>query len=118
MDGACWPATPSSRACGSRRSKLSPQPPAHAPGAPPAHAPAGGGPHAGLRTAWRSPLHEVRPAPLAAREPAARDRLLPREELDGVGAVGVEVAEERVLPAGEREERDGGRDADVDAHHP
>src|SRR5438046_7450843 len=36
-------------------------------------------------------------------------------ELDGVAALGVEVAEEAVLPAAEREERHGRGDADVDA---
>src|SRR6266542_3789010 len=62
-------------------------------------------------------LHEVHPAPLPAREPPARDGLLAGVELDRVGAVGVEVAEEGVLPAGEREEGDGGGNADVDADH-
>src|SRR3954467_2877492 len=54
---------------------------------------------------------------LAAGEVAARDGLLARVELDGVRAVRVQVAEERVLPAREREEGDGRRDPDVDADH-
>ena len=49
-------------------------------------------------------------------EPARGDRLLAREEIDRVLPVGVEVAE-AVLPAGEREERDRRRDADVDSDH-
>ena len=61
--------------------------------------------------------YEVRPGALAGGEPAARDGLLAGVELDGVGAVGVQVAEEAVLPAGEREERDRRGDADVDADH-
>src|SRR4051794_38441563 len=65
-----------------------------------------------------SPLDEVRAARLAAGEEAAGDGLLAREELDRVAPVGVQVAEEGVLPTREREERDRGRDADVDADHP
>src|SRR3954469_12514279 len=60
-------------------------------------------------------LDEVAPVALAAREEAARDGLLARVELDRVRAVGVEVAEEAVLPAGEREEGDRGGHADVHA---
>src|SRR4051794_18583095 len=59
-----------------------------------------------------SALYEVRTAALASREPPARDGLLARIELDRVGPVRVQVAEERVLPAAEREERDGSGDAD------
>src|ERR671922_2528680 len=62
-------------------------------------------------------LDEVRAGAPPAREPAARDRLLSRVELDSVRAVSVQVAKERVLPARERKERHGGRDADVDADH-
>src|SRR4051812_4541557 len=62
-------------------------------------------------------LDEVRPAAGAAREPAARHGLLAGVELDRVGPVGVQVAQERVLPAREREERDRGGDPDVDADH-
>ncbi len=50
--------------------------------------------------------------------PATRDHLLAGVEVDGVGAVGVEVAVHRVLPAGEGEPGDRGGDADVDAEHP
>src|SRR5215216_4211734 len=78
--------------------------------------PHGGGTHPRRRAVMlirRSALDEVRAAALAAREPAARDRLLAREELHGVRPVGVQVAEEGVLPAAEREERDRRRHADV-----
>src|SRR5215204_4486529 len=64
----------------------------------------------------RSGLYEIASG-LATREPPARDGLLARVELDRVGAVRVQVAEERVLPAREREERDRRRDADVDPDH-
>src|SRR3954451_7726246 len=62
-------------------------------------------------------LDEVRAVALAAGEVAARDGLLARVEVDGVGAVRVQVTQERVLPAREREERDRRGDADVDADH-
>src|SRR3954453_22057785 len=65
-----------------------------------------------------SVLDEVRAVALPAREEAAGDRLLARVEVDGVGAVGVQVAQEAVLPAAEREEGHRRRDADVDADHP
>src|SRR5829696_796838 len=68
-------------------------------------------------TLMKSALDEVGAAALAAGEPARGDGLLARVELDRVGAVGVQVAEERVLPAREREEGDGRGDADVDADH-
>ena len=58
------------------------------------------------------------PDALAAREPAAGDRLLAGEELHRVGAVRVQVAQEGVLPAREGEERHGRGHADVHAHHP
>ena len=48
---------------------------------------------------------EVAAAAVAGGEVPAGHRLLPGEELDRVGAVGMEVAEEAVLPAAEREER-------------
>src|SRR5688572_33316992 len=64
-----------------------------------------------------SVLDEVA-AGLAAREVARRDGLLARVEIDRVGAVRVEVAEEAVLPAREREEGNRGRHADVHADHP
>src|SRR5256885_11056440 len=67
-------------------------------------------------TATLGPLDEE-PAGLASREEPRRDRLLARVELDRVGAVRVQVAEERALPAGEREEGDRRRDADVDPDH-
>ena len=56
-------------------------------------------------------------AGLAAREVARRDGLLAGVEVDRVAAVGVEVAEERALPAREREEGHRGGDADVHADH-
>src|SRR5256885_16752848 len=68
-------------------------------------------------TATLGPLDEE-PAGLAAGEEPRRDRLLARVELDRVGAVGVQVAEEAALPAREREEGDRGRHAHVDADHP
>ena len=50
-------------------------------------------------------------------EPPAHDYLLLGVEADGIFAVGVEVAEEGVLPTGEGEERHRGGDAYVDADH-
>jgi hypothetical protein len=55
---------------------------------------------------------EVTAVVLAAGEVAAGDGLLAGEELDSVGAVGVEVAEEAGLPAREGEEGDGSGDTD------
>src|ERR1035438_1951367 len=49
--------------------------------------------------------------------PAGHDYFLLGVEADGVFAVGVEVAEEGVFPAGEGEERHGGGDSYVDADH-
>src|SRR5581483_3583090 len=66
----------------------------------------------------RSALDEVRAAPLSAREPPARDGLLARVELNRVGAVRMQVAEEAVLPAAEREEGDRRRHPDVHPDHP
>ena len=56
---------------------------------------------------------------MAAREilARARDRLLAGEELDSVGAVGVEVTEEGCLPAREGEEGNRSSHADVDPDH-
>src|SRR3954467_14648937 len=48
---------------------------------------------------------------------ALGDDLLAREELHGIRAVGVQVAVDRVLPAGEREPGDGRRYTDVHAEH-
>src|ERR1022692_3538922 len=56
-------------------------------------------------------------APTSRLEPPAHDYLLLRVEADGVFAVGVEVAEEGVLPAGEGEKGHRGGDAYVDADH-
>src|SRR5674476_224761 len=56
-------------------------------------------------------------APTSRLEPPAHDDLLLRVEAHRVLAVGVEVAEEGVFPAGEGEERHGGGDAYVDADH-
>src|SRR5581483_9103786 len=70
---------------------------------------------------WARPtplaLDEVGSASLPAREPPARDGLLARVEVDRVGAVRVQVAEERVLPPAEREEGHRRRDADVHPDH-
>src|SRR5260221_6018467 len=63
---------------------------------------------------------DVRLAPSAwnrAGSPARDDDLLAREELDAVGAVDVQVAKERALPAAEREEGKGLRDRHVDPGH-
>src|SRR5207249_10545980 len=49
--------------------------------------------------------------------PARDDHLLVGIELDRVRAVSLEVPEEAVLGAAEREERHGCRDADVHAQH-
>src|SRR5438105_2266772 len=67
--------------------------------------------------AARLALYEVGPASLAARVPAAGDGLLTGEEVDGVTAVSVQVAQEGVLPSREREECDRRGDPDVDADH-
>jgi hypothetical protein len=50
-------------------------------------------------------------------EPAAHDHLLLGVEGHGVFAVRVQVAEERVLPAGEGEESHGSGHPHVDSHH-
>ena len=49
--------------------------------------------------------------------PAAHDHLLLGVEGDGVAAMRVQVSEERLLPAGEREEGHGRGHADIDADH-
>ena len=49
--------------------------------------------------------------------PAAGDNFAAGIELDAFGAVHVEVAEERGLPAAEAVGRDRDRDGDVDADH-
>src|SRR5690348_5312631 len=64
----------------------------------------------------------LRRTPYAARrtvflEPPRDDDLLVGEELHAVGAVRLEVAEERALGAAEREERHRRGDPDVHAHH-
>ena len=53
-----------------------------------------------------------------AAEPARRDGLGLGVELNGLLTVGVLVTVEGTLPAGEREERQGHRNGDVDAHLP
>src|SRR5438067_9075631 len=58
-------------------------------------------------------LHSKYPRPLL--RPALHHHLLLRVEVDRVAPLRVEVAEEAVLPAAEREVGDGGGDADVDA---
>src|SRR4051812_16294410 len=50
-------------------------------------------------------------------KPARHGHLLLGVELDGFGALDVEVAEEGFVPAGEGEPGHGGGDADVDADH-
>src|SRR3954453_12030609 len=57
-------------------------------------------------------------ARLAVGVPARGDSRLARVEIDRIAAMGVQIAEERVLPAREREEGHGRRDADVHADHP
>ena len=52
-----------------------------------------------------------------ALEPPAHDDFLLGVKRHGVFAVGVQVAEEGILPAGEGEEGHGRGDADVDSHH-
>ena len=65
------------------------------------------------------PEHKRAVAEIVARTPTARhDHLLLGVEGDRVFAVGVEIAEEGVFPAGEGEKRHGRGDADVHAHHP
>ena len=49
--------------------------------------------------------------------PAGDEDLAVGEEVEGLAAVGLEVAEERALRPAEGEEGHGGRDADVDAGH-
>src|SRR5690348_9810907 len=49
--------------------------------------------------------------------PARRDDLGTRVEVDALGTVHVDVAEQRGLPAPERVVRDGHRDRHVDADH-
>src|SRR5687768_7323916 len=53
----------------------------------------------------------------APRLPAADDDLLLGVEVDGIAAVRLRVAEERLLRAAEGEERHGRGDADVDTEH-
>src|ERR1019366_9338602 len=55
--------------------------------------------------------------PFPITEPAAHGHLQLREELDAFFALHVEVAEEGLVPAVEREPGHGGRHADVDADH-
>ena len=80
-------------------------------GVPSSQAAPSGGPCVGT-------ISQSAEAQLASPSPATRDDLLAGVEVDGVGAVGVEVAVHRVLPAGEGEPGDRGGDADVDAEHP
>ena len=54
---------------------------------------------------------------LRALEPPRHRHLLLRVELDALGALDVQVAEEGFVPAGEGEPRHRGGDADVDADH-
>src|ERR1700736_5175212 len=67
-------------------------------------------------TQWRRSSGRIRY--LARRlNPAGHDDLLLGVELDGIAAVSVQIAEERLLPAGKREERHWGGDTYIDAHH-
>ncbi len=50
-------------------------------------------------------------------EPAGERCFLAGVKMDALGALEVEVAEERLVPTGEREPRHRGGDADVDADH-
>src|SRR5687768_7534750 len=63
------------------------------------------------------PPHRVGRRLRRGGEPAGGDRLLPGVELDRLGALDVQVAEEGLVPAGEREPGHRGGDADVDADH-
>src|SRR4051794_14677805 len=54
---------------------------------------------------------------LGGLEPSCHGHLLLRVELDGFGALDVQIAEEAFVPAGEGEPRHRGGDADVDADH-
>src|SRR5262249_16111028 len=95
--------------------------PAHAGPRPPGGTPGSCAPaqyEASRLSHVRSALDEVLPAALAGREPPAGDGLLARVEIHGVRTVRVQGAEEAVLPAREREERDGRLEPDVDADHP
>src|SRR5262245_2847582 len=69
------------------------------------------------RQALASALDKVAAA-RRLREVATRDSLLTCVEVDGVRAVGMEIAQEGRLPTREREERYGGRNADVHPDHP
>src|SRR5262245_46362559 len=51
-------------------------------------------------------------------EPAGHGHLLPGVEVDALDTLDVQVAEERLVPAGEGEPRHRGRHPDVDADHP
>src|SRR6476620_9545076 len=53
----------------------------------------------------------------AISEPACRNDLLLRVELDAFFPLNVQVSVKRIIPASEREHRHRGRDADVDADH-
>src|SRR4051794_35296747 len=50
-------------------------------------------------------------------KPPTERQFLLRVKLDAFDALNVQVAEERFVPAGEREPRHGGGNADVDADH-
>src|SRR5438270_6976815 len=63
------------------------------------------------------PPHRVVRRVARAFEPAGHGRLLLRVELDRLAALDVEVAEEGLVPPGEREPRHRRVDADVDAEH-
>src|SRR5690606_12107225 len=66
---------------------------------------------AGGRAAWARP-------PPARSQPAGGDHLAVGVEVDGVFAVGVEVAVKGIAPAGKGEDRHRRGHADVDAQHP
>src|SRR5579872_3752495 len=50
-------------------------------------------------------------------KPARHDDFLLGVKRDGIAAVRVEIAEEGILPTGEREKRHGSGDPDIDADH-
>src|SRR4051812_43479235 len=69
-----------------------------------------------------APAPAVRSGPSILRrlctEPAIRDHFLPRIESDGVGALRIEIAVNRIFPAAEGEVPHRCRHADIDAEHP
>ncbi len=50
-------------------------------------------------------------------KPTSQCHLLPRVEMHTFGALDMQIAEERLVPAGEWQPRHGGRHADIDTDH-